>query len=110
MFNKVRTIEDVPSEAMTTSRLLAWLLGALASIALALCLAGVYGLVANSVTDRRRELGVRMALGAASLQILRTTATAGITPLSCSAVLEPDQSVRHERPVANPRSRRPPSA
>ena len=63
IFNKFRTIEDVRSETMATPRVLAWLLGALAGIAVILCVVGVYGLVANTVAERRRELGVRIALG-----------------------------------------------
>jgi hypothetical protein len=77
-FNKFRRIEDVQSEAMTTSRVQASLLMALAGIALTLCVAGVYGVVANSVVERRRELGVRMALGATPWQTLKTAATGGI--------------------------------
>jgi len=54
------------------------LLGALAGIALILCAAGVYGLVANTVVERRRELGVRIALGASPFDTLKTAATGGI--------------------------------
>ena len=86
-FNKFRTIEDVQSEAMTPSRLQARLLAALAGIALTLCVAGVYGLVANSVVERRRELGVRMALGATPLQAVRTAAATGIGLAVCGTVV-----------------------
>jgi len=86
-FNKFRTIEDVQSEAMTTSRVQAFLLIALAGIALALCVAGVYGVVANSVVERRRELGVRMALGATPWQTLKTAAAAGIGLAVCGTAV-----------------------
>jgi putative ABC transport system permease protein len=85
-FNKFRTIDDVRAEATSTPRLLAWLLGALAAIALTLCVVGVYGLVANSVAERRRELGVRMALGATPLDTLKTAAAAGIGLTACGAL------------------------
>jgi predicted permease len=71
-FNKFRTIDDVRNEAVMMARVQAALLGALAVIALLLCSLGVYGLVANSVAERRREFGVRMALGATSLQIIKS--------------------------------------
>jgi len=77
-FNKFRTIDDLRAEATSTPRLLAWLLGALAVIALTLCVVGVYGLVANSVVERRRELGVRMALGATPFETLKSAAAGGI--------------------------------
>ncbi|HET9834219.1 MAG TPA: FtsX-like permease family protein, partial [Vicinamibacterales bacterium] len=77
-FNKFRTIEDVQSETMTTPRTLAWLLGTLAAIALVLCVVGVYGLVANTVIERRRELGVRIALGASPFDTLKAAATGGV--------------------------------
>jgi predicted lysophospholipase L1 biosynthesis ABC-type transport system permease subunit len=86
-FNKFRTIEDVQSEAMTTSRVQTFLLAALAGIALTLCLVGVYGLVAHSVVERRRELGVRIALGATRLQTLKTTAATGVGLAVCGTAL-----------------------
>jgi predicted permease len=86
-FNKFRTIEDVQSEAMTTSRVQAFLLMALAGIALTLCVAGVYGVVANSVVERRRELGVRMALGATPWQTLQTAAAAGVGLAVCGTAI-----------------------
>jgi predicted permease len=85
-FNKFRTIDDLRAEATITPRILAWLLAALAAIALTLCGVGVYGLVANSVVERRRELGVRMALGATSLDTLKTAAAAGIGLTVCGAI------------------------
>jgi predicted permease len=86
-FNKFRTIEDVQNEAMTPSRIQAWLLGGLAGIAMTLCVAGVYGLVANSVVERRRELGVRMALGATPMQTVKTAAAAGVGLALCGTVV-----------------------
>jgi predicted permease len=86
-FNKFRTIEDVQGEAMTTPRIQALLLAALAGIALTLCVVGVYGLVANSVVERQRELGVRIALGATRLQTLRTIAATGIGLAVCGTAV-----------------------
>jgi putative ABC transport system permease protein len=77
-FAKFRTLEDVRGEAVATQRAQALLLGALAGLALVLAAVGIYGLVASSVTERTRELGIRMALGATPARTFTVAALPGL--------------------------------
>jgi predicted permease len=71
-------MEELRADSMRGHRFLAVLLGALAALALLLAFVGIYGLVANSVAVRTRELGIRMALGAGAPRVIRTVVTPGV--------------------------------
>jgi predicted permease len=62
--SKFTTPAALKSQTLGVQRLLLSLLGALSALGLLLCVLGVYGLVASSVAERTREIGIRMALGA----------------------------------------------
>ncbi len=74
----VRTMSEVQSASLGRERLLTMLLVALSAAALLVSAIGIHGLIAASVTERTREMGIRLALGATFGQALRTLALPGI--------------------------------
>jgi len=76
--SNVRMMEEVVAQSLGTRRFVLLLFGLFAGLALLLATVGIYGLLATSVSQRTRELGVRIALGATAVDIGRLIVGQGL--------------------------------
>jgi ABC-type antimicrobial peptide transport system permease subunit len=84
---RARTLDEVIGASLTQRRFNMTLLIVFAGIALVLAVAGIYGTVAYAVAQRTQEIGIRVALGATTGEVLQLVLVDALKPVGAGLVL-----------------------
>jgi putative ABC transport system permease protein len=98
---RVRTMDRVLDDARNGSRLTVWLMASFASLALVLAAIGVYGVMSYAVARRTQEVGIRIALGARSGQVLGMVIRDGMKVIVVSLIVGLASAAAATRLLAN---------
>jgi putative ABC transport system permease protein len=87
----VRPLDDRLAASLGRRRAATWLVGVFAALALVMVLVGVYGVMSYDVSQRAREIGIRLALGADRSSVMRMVVGSGLriasTGIAAGAIL-----------------------
>jgi putative ABC transport system permease protein len=83
----IKSMDEFLADANSFRRFATWLIAVFAGLALVLAGVGLYGVMAYAVTQRTREIGIRMALGAGRMEVLRMIVAHGMKMAIAGVVL-----------------------
>ena len=82
-----QTMQRIMDQSLWPRKIVAWLFGGFAVMALILAVGGIYGVLSYTVTQRKLEIGIRMALGAQDRQVLGEVIRQGMSLVGLGAIL-----------------------
>lgn len=77
--SSVLTVDELVARSLQTPRSLSWLVGGFAGVALLLAIVGIYGVMSYYVQQHSKDIGIRMALGGSSSEVLRLIVGQGMS-------------------------------
>jgi predicted permease len=92
-----RSVRDMKAESLTFERFLAAIAGTIAMLAMVLSAMGIYGLISNVVTERTKELGIRMALGSGVGRAIQVALRPGLIWVVCGVAVGAAAALGFER-------------
>jgi predicted permease len=84
---EVRTLEDVVAAGLAARRLAMALFGVFSGLSLVLAALGLYAVISYMVVQRRQEIGIRMALGARTEQVVRSVLSQGLALIAAGVIV-----------------------